>query len=224
MEARLARFIARQFCCFDIVLTVVKNSLWRYLWTFILATRLVPLWVFIWRNFHPGKRDLAFFKQDLNNRASPLIRVNLFFMNLQYILIFFLQFWNSYWNTFQSITPTCATLRAGILQRNGLSPIKYTLWICYLISNIMDLLKENKKWSISLVILCNLHQNGFGEMLPLCFIAVIWILTFQWIYIKLTSPSQKPNRTCHQITFGHWNLSSKMSKYSMDCYFQKICM
>jgi hypothetical protein len=52
-----------QFCYIDVVLTVVKNSLRRYLWTFILATGLAHLWVFIWGNFHPGKRDLASFKR-----------------------------------------------------------------------------------------------------------------------------------------------------------------
>jgi hypothetical protein len=60
-----------QFCYIDIVLTVVKNSLRRYLWTFIPATRLARLRVFIWRNFHPDKQDLASFKRDLGNRASP---------------------------------------------------------------------------------------------------------------------------------------------------------
>jgi hypothetical protein len=65
-----------QFCCFDIVLTAVKNSLGHYLWTFIPATGLACLWVFIWRNFHPGKWDLASFKQDLGNQTSPLVHIN----------------------------------------------------------------------------------------------------------------------------------------------------
>jgi hypothetical protein len=34
-----------QFCYTDIVLTVVKNSLRRYLWTFIPVTGLARLWV-----------------------------------------------------------------------------------------------------------------------------------------------------------------------------------
>ena len=59
-----------------VVLTVVKNSLRQYLWTFIPTSKLTCLWVFIWRNFHPGKRDLVSFKQDLGNQASPLVHIN----------------------------------------------------------------------------------------------------------------------------------------------------
>ena len=53
-----------QFCYIDVVLTVVKNR------------QIARLRVFIWRNSHPGKRDLASFKRDLGNRASPLVHIN----------------------------------------------------------------------------------------------------------------------------------------------------
>ena len=63
-----------------------------------------------------------------HTQKHKVVRVNLFFMNLHYILIYFFTVLELF-GTFQSITPTRATLRAGILHRNGLSPIKFTLWI-----------------------------------------------------------------------------------------------
>jgi hypothetical protein len=40
---KISSRLPEHFCCFDIVLTVVKNSLRRYLWTFIPATGLARL-------------------------------------------------------------------------------------------------------------------------------------------------------------------------------------
>ena len=31
---------------------------------------------YLLRNFHPGKQELVYFKQDLGKRASPLVHIN----------------------------------------------------------------------------------------------------------------------------------------------------